>query len=114
MSLAAALPGSLRAVCPVGRGGLIPAAIVAYARDIPALGHLPVPPATIGFRDLKDVLIIDDIVDSGETFRVIRRLFPGAIYAAPYVKPQGRVYCDYWMEEVPQDLWLQFPWGPSE
>jgi xanthine phosphoribosyltransferase len=114
-SLAGALPPSLKAVCPIGRGGLVPAAIVSYALRIPVLGLLPLEPPPIGFRDLGNrLLIIDDIVDTGQTLRDIRGAYRGAVYAAPYVKPKGRVWCDYWAEEVPQDVWICFPWGSDE
>jgi len=114
-TLAAALPGSIEAICPVGRGGLVPASIVAYALRKPVLGLLPVIPMVRGFSDLGPaLLIIDDVADTGQTFAEIRGCYPHAVYAAPYVKPAGRVYCDYWVKEEPQDRWLVFPWSPDD
>jgi len=116
MALAAALDGPVEAICPVGRGGLVPAAIVAYALQKPVLGYLPLEPSVAtGFQLLtRGLLVIDDIADTGRTFAEIRACYPRAIYAAPYVKPQGKGYTDYWIEEIPQDVWLIFPWSPDD
>ncbi|MGH6789162.1 MAG: phosphoribosyltransferase family protein [Pseudolabrys sp.] len=38
----------------------------------------------------KGVLIVDDLVDTGQTARVVRDLLPAAHFATVYAKPMGR------------------------
>jgi xanthine phosphoribosyltransferase len=68
-------------------------------------------------RVLKDVsngggnwLIIDDLVDTGATARVVREMAPEAHFATVYAKPAGRPLVDTFITEVSQDTWILFPW----
>ena len=56
------------------------------------------------------VLIVDDLVDTGKTARVVRDLLPAAHFAAVYAKPMGRPLVDTFITEVSQDTWIYFPW----
>ena len=56
------------------------------------------------------VLIIDDLVDTGQTARVVRAALPGAHLATVYAKPMGRPLVDTFITEVSQDTWIDFPW----
>ena len=56
------------------------------------------------------VLVVDALVDSGETARVLRGLLPEAHLAAVYAKPAGRPLVDTFVEEVAQETWIYFPW----
>ncbi len=55
-------------------------------------------------------LIIDDLVDTGHTARVVRDLLPKAHFATVYAKPAGRPLVDTFITEVSQDTWILFPW----
>ena len=55
-------------------------------------------------------LIIDDLVDSGHTARVVREMLPKAHFATVYAKPMGRPMVDTFITEVSQDTWIYFPW----
>lgn len=95
---------------PIARGGLIPGCIVAYALDL-----------KIGFPDesnevdtRRDMIVIDDICDTGKTFKILRARFPDALYVAAFAKPAGVVLCDYYGMLVPQDNWVVFPWAPND
>ena len=55
-------------------------------------------------------LIIDDLVDTGCTAKVVRKLLPNAHFAAVYAKPEGRPLVDTFITEVSQDTWILFPW----
>ena len=55
-------------------------------------------------------LIIDDLVDTGSTARVVRKLLPKAHFATVYAKPAGRPLVDSFVTEVSQDTWILFPW----
>lgn len=55
-------------------------------------------------------LLIDDLVDTGKTARIVREMFLGAHFATVYAKPEGRPLVDTFITEVSQDTWVLFPW----
>ena len=55
-------------------------------------------------------LIVDDLVDTGRTARVVRKMLPQAHFATIYAKPAGRPLVDTFVTEVSQDTWILFPW----
>jgi len=113
--------GPWKGMVAVTRGGLAPAAIVARALDIRlietvcVIGYHPddynprqasettiiKPPAVAG--DGEGWLVVDDLVDTGRTAEVLRRLMPKAHFAAIYAKPLGRALVDTYVTEVSQD-----------
>ncbi|HEY5225819.1 MAG TPA: phosphoribosyltransferase family protein, partial [Methylovirgula sp.] len=56
------------------------------------------------------ILVVDDLVDTGATARIVRALLPKAHFATVYAKPLGRPHIDTFMTEVSQDTWIYFPW----
>jgi len=121
--------GPFGAIVCVTRGGLVPAAIVARELGIRLIetvcvssyehtrqGELRVlkdVAATIvaeGGGEGAGVLIVDDLVDTGQTAKVVRALLPRAHFAAVYAKPLGRPLVDTFITEVSQDTWIYFPW----
>ncbi|HEY3846839.1 MAG TPA: phosphoribosyltransferase family protein, partial [Acetobacteraceae bacterium] len=66
------------------------------------------PPAAAG--DGTGFLIVDDLVDTGATARVVRGLLPRAHFACIYAKPAARDAVDTFVTEVSQDTWILFPW----
>ncbi len=110
-------------VVAITRGGLIPAAIVARELDlrlietvcivtyddetigVPKVTKLP---AAAG--DGTGFLIIDDLIDTGTTAKIVRGLLPAAHFATIYAKPAGRAMVDSFITEVSQDTWILFPW----
>jgi xanthine phosphoribosyltransferase len=116
----------------VTRGGLVPAAIVARALDIRlietvgAVGYAAdeynprqasaakviKPPSYAG--DGKGWLVVDDLVDTGRTVRLLRQVLPKAHFAAVYAKPLGRPAVDSYVAEVSQDTWIYFPWESGQ
>jgi xanthine phosphoribosyltransferase len=61
----------------------------------------------------KGVLIVDDLVDTGKTARVVREILPAAHFATVYAKPMGRPLVDTYITEVSQDTWIYFPWDTA-
>ena len=55
-------------------------------------------------------LLIDDLVDTGETAKLVRERLPQAHFATIYAKPAGRPLVDTYITEVSQDTWILFPW----
>jgi xanthine phosphoribosyltransferase len=115
--------GSFTGVVAITRGGLIPAAIVARELDLrlietvcvvtyedETIGEPRVTKLPEAAGDGTGFLIIDDLVDTGATARVVRALLPKAHFATIYAKPAGRVLVDSFITEVSQDTWIMFPW----
>ena len=105
--------------------GLIPAGIVARELEIKTI-------ETIGVSSyddqvqrevhiLKDInkdlvgngegwLVIDDLVDSGNTAKLLRQMLPNAHIATVYAKPAGEPLVETYVTWVSQDTWIYFPW----
>ena len=56
------------------------------------------------------ILIVDDLVDSGKTLELVRKLYPKAHFATVYAKPSGEPMVDTFVTGVSQDTWIFFPW----
>jgi xanthine phosphoribosyltransferase len=54
-------------------------------------------------------LVVDDLVDTGRTAEVLRKLMPKAHFAVIYAKPLGRPLVDTYVTEICQDTWIYFP-----
>jgi len=120
--------GPWTGIIAVTRGGLVPAALVARELDIRLVDTVCVASydaaeagaaATVQgeIKVLKSVagdgagyLLIDDLVDSGRTARIVRALLPRAYFATLYAKPAGRPVIDVCIKEFKQDKWIHFPW----
>ena len=114
-----------RAVVAITRGGMAPAMIVARELDIRVVDTISVKsynhqtqsePRIIKMPDQdlvgdgEGVLIIDDLVDTGKTLEVVRKVLPKAHVATVYAKPMGRDQVNSFVTEVSQDTWIFFPW----
>ena len=115
--------GPFTGIVAISRGGLIPAAIIARELDLRLVesvcvvtyddetrGEPVVTKAPVAAGDGTGFLIIDDLVDSGTTARVVRALLPKAYFACVYAKPAGLPAIDTFVTEVSQDTWILFPW----
>ncbi len=120
--------GPFDAVIAIARGGLVPATIVARELNIRTIESVSVKsydhqnqgevrvlkaisPELIGKANAGGrMLIVDDLVDTGATARIVRDMLPGAHFATVYAKPKGREMVDTFITEVSQDTWIFFPW----
>ena len=121
--------GPFTALICITRGGLVPAAIVARELEIRMIETVCIASyhyyATQGdLQVLKPicveilskhkqgagVLVVDDLVDTGKTVRIVRDMLPEAHFATVYAKPAGRSVIDTFITEVSQDTWIYFPW----
>ena len=112
----------------IARGGLVPAAIVARELNIRNVDNVSIvsyegyegkvqgePRVTKGLDgDGTGVLVVDDLVDTGVTARLIRQLLPKAHIATVYAKPEGRDDVDTFVTMVSQDTWIVFPWDQGK
>lgn len=115
--------GPFEGIVAVTRGGLVPAAIIARELELRVIetaclasyrdqdqGSVEVlKPASMA-KDGAGWLIIDDLVDTGETAKELRKMMPKAHFATVYAKPAGRPLVDTFVTEVSQDTWIYFPW----
>jgi xanthine phosphoribosyltransferase len=121
--------GPFKAIVCITRGGMVPAAIVAREIGIRVIetacvasynhttqGELTLLKGiaenivAVGGGRGKGVLVVDDLVDTGQTAKLVRDILPEAHFAAVYAKPQGRPMVDTFITEVSQDTWIFFPW----
>ncbi len=113
-------------IVAITRGGLIPAAIIARELECrmietvsvstyneEALGQPRLLKAPTAAGDGTGWLLVDDLVDTGTTARLVRSLLPRAHFATVYAKPQGRPLVDSFITEVPQESWILFPWDTA-
>ena len=122
--------GNWRAVVAITRGGMAPAMIVARELDIRVVDTISVKSYHSGggkedqrreaqvikspdagmMGDGTGILIVDDLVDTGKTLELVRRLYPKAHFACVYAKPEGEKQTDTFITGVSQDTWIFFPW----
>jgi xanthine phosphoribosyltransferase len=124
--------GPFEAIVCITRGGLVPAAIVARELNVRIIeticiasyqnyknqGEIQVMKGVgaeiLALREQgKKILIVDDLVDTGKTARVVREILPQAHFATVYAKPMGRPLVDTFITEVSQDTWIYFPWDTA-
>lgn len=118
-----------QAIVAITRGGLVPAMIVAKELNIRRIETISIASynGDNSQGDLKlikpvcdeileqaregaGVLIIDDLVDTGETLKMVRAMMPKAYYATLYAKPDGLEMVDASIREIDQKTWVVFPW----
>ena len=119
--------GPFKGIIAVTRGGLVPAAIVARELEIRVVDTICV--ASYDFQNQSDIkilketsvkdegegwVIIDDLVDTGETAKVVKKMLPKAHFATVYAKPAGRPLVSTYITEVSQDTWIYFPWDMEQ
>jgi xanthine phosphoribosyltransferase len=111
-----------KGIIAITRGGLVPSAIIARELNIHMVDTICV--SSYDWQDKKGDaevlkkfsgngegwLLIDDLVDTGRTARVVREMIPKAHFATVYAKPAGRPLVDTFITEVSQDTWILFPW----
>jgi xanthine phosphoribosyltransferase len=122
--------GPFQAIVCITRGGLVPAAIVSRELEIrvietvcvasyhdyrnqgetAVLKTIAADVARLGGEGGSGVLIVDDLVDTGRTAAIVRKMLAKAHFATVYAKPMGRPLVDTFITEVSQDTWIYFPW----
>lgn len=114
-------------IIAIARGGLIPAAIIAEELNIRLIDTVCISSynnknggsyaqqselevfKTID-SDGHNLLLIDDLVDSGKTAAFVKALLPKAHLATLYAKPAGKAYVNTFVKEFEQHQWIVFPW----
>ena len=109
-------------ILTLARGGYVPAALLGHGLNIRSVhsvcaysyqgaqrGDITLEGACPDLDDTR-LLIVDDLVDSGETIRFMRKQYPNAKVAVLVAKPQGEDQADYYAQKASQDCWIDFPW----
>ena len=114
-----------KGVLAVTRGGMVPAMIISRELDIRTVDTISIKsydhqkqkdaiilkkPDQSLVRDGENILIIDDLVDTGKTLSLVKEIYPRAHFATVYAKPKGKGMVDTFITEVSQDTWIFFPW----
>jgi xanthine phosphoribosyltransferase len=129
-NLVTTLKPPTRGIIAVARGGLTPALLLAQVWDVRLVETVCVKsyegqasrglqilrsPSEIAQHDLgHGWLVVDDLVDTGATFRSIRAMLPWAVFTCMFAKPKGSAQVETYSEAVSQDTWLKFPWEFDE
>ena len=119
------LPASQwKGIIAVSRGGLFPAAVLARELgirhietvciasyhdhnnqgELQVLHSAQVPNCGEGF------IVVDDLVDTGNTARAIRQMYPNAKFVTVFAKPAGAELVDDYVIDIPQNTWIEQPW----
>ena len=121
--------GAWDAIISITRGGLVPSAIIARELGVRKIETVCI----ASYHEYKDqgnliilkeiseeilaannggenILVIDDLTDTGATAIKVRETLPNAHFATVYAKPSGKPTVDTYVTEVSQDTWIYFPW----
>ena len=116
------LPASQwKGLIAVSRGGLFPAAVIARELGIRHVetvciasyehdqqSELKVLHRAAG--DGEGFIVVDDLVDTGNTARAIREMYPKAHFVTVFAKPAGAPLVDDYVVDIPQNTWIEQPW----
>lgn len=110
-------------IVAIARGGYIPATIIAHRLGIKNVRSISISSYDdIEEKQQKNIqvnsifnteekwLVIDELVDSGNSLELIRKYHPNSLFAVVYAKPKGLDKTDLHAVSVPQTTWLVFPW----
>lgn len=95
--------GEIRYVTGVPRGGTILAVLYSHRFDVPYMefksNHYP------------DMLILDDIADTGDTLQELKDEFYASKYGTLHYKVSSVFKPDYYAIEIPENYgWIVYPW----
>jgi hypoxanthine phosphoribosyltransferase len=118
----------------VGRGGLIPATLLAYKLNVKNLFNFTVQSYTddnkqgeqitivqepgdalLEFKD-KNILVVDDLSDTGNTLQFIidtlktKYNLDNVKTLTLCIKEHASFIPDFYLQKYPSDTWLTFPW----
>jgi xanthine phosphoribosyltransferase len=117
--------GPWKGIVGISRGGLVPATILAREMEIRFVDTICI--STYDEKSMGQVemiktpeaacndqgegwLLVDDLVDTGTTLKAAKALLPKSHVATVYAKPDGMPFVDTFVHEVPQKVWVYFPW----
>jgi xanthine phosphoribosyltransferase len=114
-------------IVAITRGGLVPSVILAHKLKIRAIDTIDLRSYSdeheqddtvrivracdyvLIHRKGKGVLIVDDLIDTGNTIEAARKMLPEADVAVVYARSNKIDSVDYYGRAKPNDTWLVFP-----
>ncbi|WAI12008.1 MAG: xanthine phosphoribosyltransferase [Buchnera aphidicola (Macrosiphum albifrons)] len=116
---------SWNGIIAVSRGGLVPSALLARELGVRCVDTVCI--ESYNYDCLKQnrkiikkaegdgeqIIVIDDLVDTGGTAKIIRNLYPKAYFVTIFAKPMGRLLVDDYIIDIPQNIWIEQPWDMS-
>jgi len=119
--------GPIEGIVAVARGGMVPASIISNTLDIRNVktvavtsyyGRRQVTAELLGsveeIKDGEGWVFIDDMADTGQTAKLIRKRYPKAKFIVVYAKPEGQEHTDFFVKLLRQECWVVFPWEIQE
>ncbi|MCL1144722.1 xanthine phosphoribosyltransferase [Shewanella sp. 10N.261.52.F9] len=108
-------------IIAVSRGGLVPAAILARELGIRHVDTICISSYDHDHQretkiikqapgDGEGFIVIDDLVDSGSTAKIVREIYPKAKFVTVCAKPAGKPLVDDYIVDIAQDTWIEQPW----
>ena len=95
--------GDISLVTGVPRGGTILAILFSHRFDIQYTPYMS--------NHYPNMLILDDIADSGKTFKDLEQDFPKPKYGALHYKNTSVFEPDFYAKEIDKDFgWIVYPW----
>ena len=107
--------GDNAVVYGIPRGGMIPAITITHQLEGMGLRarfladiYAVTPP------EIPKLVVVDEICDSGDTFRTLKQLFPMAKTATIFHRVGAKFTADYHPYTIDDDRWLRFPWEADD
>lgn len=112
-------------IIAVSRGGLVPASLLARELGIRYVDTICIASYNDNYlqknrkiiktiqTNHEKVIIVDDLVDTGGTANIIRKLYPNAYFVTIFAKPMGKLLVDDYIIDVAQNIWIEQPWDMS-
>ncbi|OCG56448.1 xanthine phosphoribosyltransferase [Gilliamella sp. Imp1-1] len=110
-----------KGIIAISRGGLVPAAILARELSIRYVDTVCISSYDHDHQREKLILkqangdgegfiVVDDLVDTGNTAHTIREMYPKAHFVTIFAKPAGKPLVDDYVVDIAQDTWIEQPW----
>jgi xanthine phosphoribosyltransferase len=108
-------------IIAVSRGGLTPALLLARELSLRYIDTICISSYDHNLKrkvevikqaggDGKGFIVIDDLVDTGTTAKIIRNIYPKSHFVTIFAKPHGRPLVDDYVVDIPQEIWIEQPW----
>ncbi|MCV2506431.1 MAG: xanthine phosphoribosyltransferase [Candidatus Lightella neohaematopini] len=113
-----------KGIIAISRGGLVPSALLARELDIRYVDTFCVASYYYGYQhniniikrtyhnhnNGKGFIIVDDLTDTGNTAKLIKKVYNKAYLVTIFAKPSGRNFVDKYIIDIPQNTWIEQPW----
>lgn len=90
------------AIYGLPRGGLIPAVMLSHKLNLPLINNK-------SFVTSK-ILVVDDIIDSGNTIKEFKKLHGNFDLVTIHYKNCSTIYPTYYYEKIDKRVWAIYPW----